>query len=122
MLRAVQNNCVIMKTDDFKLKTKKTNLPMSHIFKELKSSRKGLSQKEAKKRLRRNGPNKLPEFEADSLFAIFFRQFRSPFIYILLAAGGLVFATGEIVDGFIIISVLLFNSIIGVIQEGKARN
>ncbi len=95
---------------------------MSHIFKELKSSRKGLSQKEAKKRLRRNGPNKLPEFEADSLFAIFFRQFRSPFIYILLAAGGLVFATGEIVDGFIIISVLLFNSIIGVIQEGKARN
>lgn len=97
-------------------------MPISILLKELKSSRKGLSQKEAKKRLRRDGPNKLPEFKADSLFVIFLRQFKSPFIYILLVAGGIVFATGEIVDGFIIISVLLFNSIIGTIQEGKARN
>lgn len=72
--------------------------------------------------MRRDGPNKLPEFKADSLFVIFLRQFKSPFIYILLVAGGLVFATGETVDGFIVISVLLFNAIIGTIQEGKARN
>lgn len=103
-------------------KQKYLNLPTVDIFKELKSSRKGLSQKEAKKRLKRDGPNKLPEFKTDNLFIIFLRQFKSPFIYILLVAGGIVFATGEAVDGFIIIFVLLFNSIIGTIQEGKARN
>lgn len=103
-------------------KQKYPSLSISSVFKELKSSRKGLSRKEAKKRLRRDGPNKLPEFKADSLFVIFLRQFKSPFIYILLVAGGIVFATGEAMDGFIIISVLLFNSIIGTIQEGKARN
>lgn len=103
-------------------KQKYFNLPTDDIFKGLKSTRRGLSQKEAKKRLRRDGPNKLPEFKTDSLFIIFLRQFKSPFIYILLVAGGIVFATGEAVDGFIIISVLLLNSIIGTIQEGKARN
>jgi len=103
-------------------KQKYFNLPIVDVLKELKSNRKGLSQKEAKKRLRRDGPNKLPEFKTDGLFIIFLRQFKSPFIYILLAAGGIVFATGETVDGFIIISVLLFNSIVGTIQEGKARN
>lgn len=97
-------------------------MPIAKVFRELKSSRKGLSQKEAKKRLRRDGPNRLPEFKTDSLFVIFLRQFKSPFIYILLVAGGIVFATGETMDGFIIISVLLFNAIIGTIQEGKARN
>ncbi|MDP1845609.1 MAG: HAD-IC family P-type ATPase [Candidatus Moranbacteria bacterium] len=97
-------------------------LPISKVLRELKSSRKGLSQKEAKRRLRRDGPNKLPEFKADSLFAIFLRQFKSPFIYILLIASGLVFATGETMDGFIVISVLLLHAIIGTIQEGKARN
>jgi len=97
-------------------------LPIDDIFRELNSSPGGLSGREAKKRLRKNGPNKLPEPKVDSLFVIFLHQFKSPFIYILIAAAGLVFALGEIVDGFIIIFVLLFNSIIGTIQEGKARN
>lgn len=97
-------------------------MPVAQVLRELKSNRDGLSQREAKRRLRRDGLNKLPEFKTDSLFAIFLHQFKSPFIYILLVAGGLVLATGETVDGFIIIAVLLFNSVIGTIQEGKARN
>jgi len=103
-------------------KQKYFSLPIEKIIKDLKSSRKGLGRKEAKRRLRRDGPNKLPEFKTDSLLVIFLRQFKSPFIYILLAAGAIVFATGETVDGFIIISVLLFNAVVGTIQEGKARN
>lgn len=103
-------------------KQKYFKISLQQLFRELKSSRRGLSQKEAKRRLQRYGFNKLPEFKADNLFVIFLRQFKSPFIYILLTASGLVFAIGENVDGFIIVSVLLFNSIIGTIQEGKARN
>jgi len=53
---------------------------------------------------------------------VFFRQFQSPLIFILLIATAIVFLTGEKVDGFVILFVLLFNAIIGTIQEGKAQN
>jgi len=33
-----------------------------------------------------------------------------------------VFAMGETIDGSIILAVLLFNAIVGTIQEGKAQN
>ena len=46
----------------------------------------GLSQTEAEKRFRRDGPNQLPETERPGLLTIFFRQFKSPFIYVLLVA------------------------------------
>jgi Ca2+-transporting ATPase len=96
--------------------------PLSNVLETLQTSERGLSAAEAKKRLEENGPNKLPEAEADSLAVIFFRQFQSPLIYILLAASALVLAEGETVDGLIILFVLLFNAIVGTIQEGKAQN
>ena len=92
------------------------------VIEELRSSERGLSGDEAKSRLERYGLNKLPEERAASLFVIFLRQFQSPLIYILLAASLLVFLMGEIIDGSIILGVLLFNAIVGAIQEGKARN
>ena len=53
---------------------------------------------------------------------IFLRQFQSPLIYILFAAAGIVFAMGEVIDASIIFAVLLFNAIVGTMQEGKAQN
>ena len=92
------------------------------IFNALHSREHGLTTEEAIKRLKKYGLNKLPEGKADSLFVIFLRQFQSPLIYILLAASMVVFAMGEIIDGSIILAVLLFNAIVGTIQEGKAQN
>jgi len=89
---------------------------------ELKSDEHGLEQKEAERRLRHIGENKLPEAKIDSFFAIFLRQFQSPLIYILMAAAVVVFLMNEIFDGIVIMAVLLFNAIIGAMQEGKARN
>ena len=88
----------------------------------LKSEEHGLSNDEAGRRLKEYGPNKLPEGKVDGLPVIFLRQFQSPLIYILIAASAIIFATGEIVDGSIILAVLLFNAIVGTIQEGKAQN
>lgn len=82
----------------------------------------GLTQEEAKKRLEEYGPNKLPEAKVDSLAVIFLWQFQSPLIYILIAASIIVFITGETIDGSIILAVLLFNAIVGTIQEGRAQN
>ncbi|MDI6717599.1 MAG: HAD-IC family P-type ATPase [Patescibacteria group bacterium] len=92
------------------------------ILNTLHSHEHGLTKKEAKYRLREYGPNKLPEGKVDSLSIIFFRQFQSPLIYILLAASLIVFAMKEVIDGGIILFVLLFNAVVGTIQEGKAQN
>lgn len=82
----------------------------------------GLSQIEAGRRLQAAGPNQLPEDPRDSAALIFLRQFQSPLVYILLAASATIFAIGEIVDGSIILAVLLFNAIVGSVQEGRAQN
>ena len=92
------------------------------VIGELHSSEHGLSNAEAALRLKQYGQNKLPEAKVDSIFIIFLRQFQSPLIYILVAASIVVFAIGEMVDGSIILAVLLFNAIVGTIQEGKAQN
>ncbi|MBI1974324.1 MAG: HAD-IC family P-type ATPase [Candidatus Zambryskibacteria bacterium] len=95
---------------------------LQDVFIKLQTSERGLTVEEANRRLKEYGPNKLPEAKADSLTIIFLRQFQSPLIYILLAASAAVFATGEIIDGLIILAVLIFNAIVGTIQEGRAQN
>ncbi|MDO8536960.1 MAG: HAD-IC family P-type ATPase [bacterium] len=94
----------------------------SEILEELHTSEHGLSENEAKIRLEQYGPNKLPETKAPSLAVIFLKQFQSPLIYILLAASLIVFILGETVDGSIILAVLIFNAIVGTVQEGRAQN
>mgnify|MGYP001604871178 CR=1 FL=1 len=92
------------------------------IFNTLQTNEHGLSADEAARRLKEDGPNTLPETKPDGFPIIFLRQFQSPLIYILLAASGAVFLLGEIADGSIILAVLLFNAIVGTLQEGKAQN
>ena len=94
----------------------------SEVLEFLKSSERGLTRKEAEKRLKECGLNELPEAKPDSLFIIFIRQFQSPLIYILLAAALIVFYLGEMIDGSIILAVLFFNAFVGTLQEGKAQN
>lgn len=88
----------------------------------LRTQENGLSGAEAVARLRIVGQNKLPEARTDSLVTVFLRQFQSPLIYILFVASIAVFLLGEFIDGAIILFVLLFNSVIGALQEGKAQN
>ncbi|MEX0668420.1 MAG: HAD-IC family P-type ATPase [Candidatus Saccharimonadales bacterium] len=82
----------------------------------------GLSNDEVKLRLDHYGPNKLPEAKPDTLIKIFFRQFKSPLIYLLLAAGVVVLLLDEFIDAGIIFFVLLFNAVAGTIQAGRAQN
>lgn len=92
------------------------------VIEKLGSARNGLTVAEAKARLEKYGPNKLPDAKLDSLLVIFLRQFQSPLIYILLLASLIVFLMKEFTDGLIILFVLLFNAIVGTIQEGRSQN
>lgn len=95
---------------------------VDEVFWNLKTAKHGLEKDEVKKRLLKQGPNRLPQTKVDNLAVIFFRQFQSPLIFILLIATAIVFLTGEDVDGFVILFVLLFNAIVGTFQEGRAQN
>lgn len=92
------------------------------IYLKLKSSERGLSIETANARLKTYGRNVLPEEKPRSAFQLFFSQFQSPLIYILLAASATVFFLGETIDGSIILGVLIFNAVAGTIQEGRAQN
>ncbi|MFT2212585.1 cation-translocating P-type ATPase [Rhizobium giardinii] len=80
----------------------------------------GLSGRDAKARLARFGRNVLPEPRSPSVLATFLRQFRSPLIYILLAAALVSLALGDVKDALFIGAVLLINGIIGGVQEHSA--
>ncbi len=82
----------------------------------------GLSVAEAARRLAADGPNALPERKPDPVWRIFFRQFKSPLIYVLVGAACLVYVIGDTHDAVIIGAVLVFNAAVGAVQEGRARN
>jgi len=88
----------------------------------LRSNEQGLTEGEALRRLKEGAPNKLPEAKPDNLAVVFLRQFQSPLIYILLAASAAVFMLDETVDASIILAILIFNAIVGTIQEGRAQH
>ena len=96
--------------------------PILETLLDLDTNERGLTSAEVATRFEKFGANKLPESKVDGLAIIFLRQFQSPLIYILIGASAIVFFIGETVDGSIILAVLLFNAIIGTVQEGKAQN
>ncbi|MFN0123090.1 MAG: cation-translocating P-type ATPase [Blastocatellia bacterium] len=92
------------------------------------ASHPGLSGAEARARLQQYGPNALPEKPSQTWWQRFLLQFKSPLIYILLAALviDLVIWVIEGAQGFpaesvAIAFILLLNAGLGVYQEGKAE-
>jgi Ca2+-transporting ATPase len=97
------------------------NYSVKKTFEELKTSEKGLSKKEAEKRLEKCGFNEIKEKKKISPFSIFLSQFRSPLIIILLIAVVITLSIGEEKDAILISIIVLFNAIFGFVQEYKAE-
>jgi len=91
------------------------------VFKALQTSGEGLSEAQAKKNLETCGLNKIAEEKRTSRLKIFIRQFTSPLIYILLIAAVVTFFLQSYTDTGVILTVVLFNAIIGYVQEFKAE-
>ena len=97
-------------------------LKSADVISELKSNATiGLSQNEAKERLKRFGPNSLPEPKCRSILSIFLNQFLSPLIYLLLIATAIAYFIGEVRDAIVIFVLVFMNAIIGAFQEGRAE-
>ncbi|MGR9036395.1 MAG: cation-translocating P-type ATPase [Gammaproteobacteria bacterium] len=81
----------------------------------------GLSQTEADDRHQRYGPNRLVEKPPKSVFLLFFSQFKSILIAVLVIAAALAAAIGDITDGIVILAVVIINALLGFYQEFKAE-
>lgn len=96
------------------------------IFDELKSSNTGISSEEASERLSKYGLNKLKSAKKISLASRFLKQIADPMIIVLLAAAVLsavtsIYSHESFADVFIILFVVILNSVLGVFQESKAE-
>ncbi|MDI4231510.1 HAD-IC family P-type ATPase [Bradyrhizobium sp. Arg237L] len=85
------------------------------------SREKGLDPAEAAVRLRKYGPNRLPEGRKEGPFARFLAQFNNILVYVLLAAGFTKLMLNLWVDAAIIFGVVVLNALLGFIQEGRAE-
>lgn len=82
----------------------------------------GLSGPEAAQRLNRHGPNRLTPPKKRGPLVRFLLQFHHVLIYVLLAAAGVTAALGHWIDSGVILAVVLANTVIGFLQEGKAES
>ncbi|MBU0760531.1 MAG: HAD-IC family P-type ATPase [Nanoarchaeota archaeon] len=92
------------------------------VLKELDSTLSGLTKEQAKTRQLKYGLNKIPEKKPSSKILIFLRQFKSLMVYVLLVAGVISFFLERMIDVYVIVGVILINSVIGFSQENKAEN
>ncbi len=93
---------------------------LSDIYIELDSDSKGLSDLQAQEHLKKYGQNKVSVKEI-KWWQIFFRQFASPFVYILIFASLLALYLGETIDSVFIASFVLIGAFLGFIQEYNSQ-
>ncbi len=87
----------------------------------------GLPDDEAQKRFERYGPNNLKEKKKESLFVKFIKQFND-FMIITLIIAAIISAVvsklngeADYIDSIIIVAIVIFNAIMGLVQEQKAE-
>lgn len=97
------------------------------VLKDTNSTQNGITSSQAKERLEKNGANKLKEPPRDGLLKKFIKSLMDPMIIMLLAAAAVSAVTAiasndSFTDVFIILFVVIVNTILGLVQESKAEN
>ncbi|MCM1122846.1 MAG: cation-translocating P-type ATPase [Eubacterium sp.] len=81
---------------------------------------KGLGRREAMERKTKYGANKLKDQEKKSVGQMILEQLNDPLILILVVAMAISLMLHELGDAIIIVTVVVLNATVGIIQEGKA--
>ena len=100
---------------------------IEEIYKELETSEKGLTNDEAKKRLRTYGQNILAEKPKKTKLQIFLSQFKNMMVILLLVVGLLsliysIVTVEDFLEPLVILGTTLVNCIMGYLQESKAED
>lgn len=83
--------------------------------------KKGLTSKEAARRLKEHGPNELEEKKKENILLKFFSHFLDFLVLLLIAAAIVAFFLGEIVDAIMIGIIVLMQGVLGFVQEYRAE-
>ncbi|MGD0494806.1 MAG: cation-translocating P-type ATPase [Candidatus Bathyarchaeia archaeon] len=94
---------------------------LEETLKALNSTKAGLSQGEAQKRLTEYGLNELRKEKRTSPTKMFAEQFKDILIVILLIATALSVAIGELIDAVVIIAIVLATAILGFAEEFRSE-
>ena len=85
------------------------------------NAKNGLDAGEVASRLQKYGSNRLPEGTKRGAFIRFLSQFNNILVYVLLGAGFTKMMLNLWLDAAIIFAVVILNSLLGFIQEGRAE-
>ena len=91
------------------------------ILKEFKTTEKGLSDNEVKKRKESFGNNALKEKKRKGILKVFLNQFKDLLVGILIVAGIISIITDNVESTLVIFIVILLNAILGTVQYFKAE-
>ena len=97
-----------------------SNIEEQQLLNELNTSLEGLKEEEVINRQNKYGKNTLPKPKKNSVFKIFFSEFKNPIDYILFVTLILSIIVGEYVDAIFIFFIIILDAILGTIQEYKA--
>jgi Ca2+-transporting ATPase len=98
------------------------SLPVPEIFKNLKTSEKGITDKDAEIRLAQYGKNVFLGKGRTNPALLLGKQFLSPLIFLLLGSVILTAVLGEWLDMWVVLSVVLLNTALGFFHEYNAEN
>ena len=91
------------------------------VIKKFDSSEKGLSDKRAEELLKEYGKNELRKVRRFDAVKVFFNQFKSFLILILIFAAVISFFMHSRLDSIVIFAIIILNSFLGFFQEYKAE-
>ncbi|HLW34986.1 MAG TPA: HAD-IC family P-type ATPase [Chthoniobacterales bacterium] len=104
------------------VKTPWHQLHVDEVVRLLKTdSAAGLATTEVRRRQKEYGPNKLAAKRGRPAWQRFLLQFHQPLVYVLIAATAFSVYLGQYVDALVILAVVIFNAIVGYLQEAKAE-
>lgn len=94
---------------------------IKEVLTEFDASRNGLTSMQVDDRQKQYGLNEMDQQEKESPLQIFLSQFKDLLVIVLIVAGLISMATGEIVSSIVIFIVITINAILGTVQTLKAR-
>ena len=97
------------------------NKTIEQTLEKTNSNANGISEKKAEQRLLLNGKNEIPKGKKKSVIEIFFEQFKSPIILILIVAAIFSIIIKSYADAIFILIVIGINAIIGTTQEWNSK-
>ncbi|WP_315167852.1 cation-translocating P-type ATPase [Metaclostridioides mangenotii] len=95
---------------------------IDEVYKSLQTSKEGLSDAEAAKRLEKNGPNELRQKSSKKIWQMLWSQITDPMVLILIGAAAFSFILKEWTEAFVILTIVVLNAVIGIVQEKKAES